>query len=202
MKTSRVIYRWTGRDTEDLLRSLSWSSLRPTGWLSSLTIECERPHLLISFHPSIRSPARIALFLIRQITCNRGSILSVRMRWSESTINTSVAKVTVTVAKTVEAEFINMTIICNRAACSTGAPARIAPVIIPGIEIMPIMLQTEPLSEFLEVGATMHTSYGWWSERLPTVKIRWRSVYRLRCAKLQKPAFSLSLHDVRFRNRV
>lgn len=74
------------------------------------------------------------------MTCNRGSILSVRILCSESTINASVTKVTETVAKTVDAEFMNITIICSRAACSTGAPARMAPVIIPGIEMIPMIL--------------------------------------------------------------
>jgi hypothetical protein len=43
-------------------------------------------------------------------------------------------------AKLVEAVIINMMIICRRAACATSAPPRMAPVIMPGIEIMPSTL--------------------------------------------------------------
>ena len=40
-------------------------------------------------------------------------------------------------ARAVLAEIMNMMTICKRAACSTDAPPRIAPVIMPGIETMP-----------------------------------------------------------------
>jgi hypothetical protein len=40
-----------------------------------------------------------------------------------------------------DADNMNMIIICNRAACATSAPPRIAPVIVPGIEMIPITLQ-------------------------------------------------------------
>ena len=43
-------------------------------------------------------------------------------------------------ASAVDAEIMNMMIICNFAACSTEEPPRMAPVIIPGIEMMPMTL--------------------------------------------------------------
>jgi hypothetical protein len=43
-------------------------------------------------------------------------------------------------ASTLDADIINMIIICSRAAWPTSAPPSIAPVIIPGMEIMPITL--------------------------------------------------------------
>ena len=43
-------------------------------------------------------------------------------------------------ASAVDAEIINMMIICSFAACSTEEPPRMAPVIIPGIEMMPMTL--------------------------------------------------------------
>jgi hypothetical protein len=36
---------------------------------------------------------------------------------------------------------MNMITICSRAACSTSAPPRIAPVIMPGMYMMPTTLQ-------------------------------------------------------------
>jgi hypothetical protein len=41
---------------------------------------------------------------------------------------------------TVDADIMNVIIICSRAAWLTSAPPRIAPVIIPGMEMMPITL--------------------------------------------------------------
>jgi hypothetical protein len=42
---------------------------------------------------------------------------------------------------TLDADIMNMIIICSRAACATSAPPRIAPVIVPGMAMMPITLQ-------------------------------------------------------------
>jgi hypothetical protein len=40
-----------------------------------------------------------------------------------------------------DADIMNMIIICSRAAWCTSAPPRIAPVIIPGMEMRPITLR-------------------------------------------------------------
>ena len=47
-------------------------------------------------------------------------------------------------ASTVEAVIMNMMIICSLAAWWTEDPPRIAPVIIPGIAMIPIVLQKLP----------------------------------------------------------
>ena len=44
-------------------------------------------------------------------------------------------------ASAVEEEIMNMMTICRRAACSTEEPPRMAPVIMPGIAMMPITLR-------------------------------------------------------------
>ena len=66
---------------------------------------------------------------------------SPRIRCSESTHTYSVKSDTIMLANTLDADIINMIIICRRAAGSTSAPPRIAPVIVPGMEMMPITLQ-------------------------------------------------------------
>ena len=43
-------------------------------------------------------------------------------------------------ASVLDADIMNIMIICSRAACCTSAPPRIAPVIMPGIAIIPITL--------------------------------------------------------------
>ena len=62
------------------------------------------------------------------------------MRWSESTHSYNVKSVAVMHASALDADIMNMMIICSRAACCTSAPPRIAPVIMPGIAIIPITL--------------------------------------------------------------
>ena len=71
------------------------------------------------------------------------SIRSLRMRCSESTHTLSAKNVTMIHDNALDAAIMNMIIICNRAACCTSAPPRIAPVIIPGIEMMPKTLQRD-----------------------------------------------------------
>lgn len=86
----------------------------------------------------------ISQFLARHNSCCLSSTLSIRTLCSPST-TTPITKVVVTIdARAVEAEIMNMMIICILAACWTEEPPRIAPVIIPGIAIIPRTLrQTE-----------------------------------------------------------
>ncbi len=46
-----------------------------------------------------------------------------------------------------DADIMNVITICSRAAWSTSAPPRIAPVIIPGMEMMPITLRFKEKSD-------------------------------------------------------
>ena len=82
----------------------------------------------------------ISHFLARQIVCSWTSTRSGRRRCSLSTTTESVMTVVTMAASAVDAEIINMMIICSLAACSTEEPPRMAPVIIPGIEMMPMTL--------------------------------------------------------------
>lgn len=61
-------------------------------------------------------------------------------------------------ASVVAEEIMNVIIICNIAACWTEEPPRIAPVIIPGIAMMPITLEGIPL---------LASSYFWWLNNAP-----------------------------------
>jgi hypothetical protein len=53
----------------------------------------------------------------------------------------SVKSVTVMHDSALDADIMNMITICSRAACPTSAPPRIAPVIMPGMEMTPTTLQ-------------------------------------------------------------
>jgi hypothetical protein len=88
-----------------------------------------------------------AALLARRNGCGRVYMRSPRIRCSESTHTYSVKSVTIMHANTLDADIMNMIIICRRAAGSTSAPPKIAPVIVPGMEIMPITLQ------FMEKGS-------------------------------------------------
>lgn len=48
-------------------------------------------------------------------------------------------------ASAVDEEIMNMMTICKRAACSTEEPPRMAPVIMPGMAIIPMTLGEEAL---------------------------------------------------------
>ena len=68
------------------------------------------------------------------------SMRSLLTRCSWSTTIITAAKVINTEASTVEAAIMNMMIICSLAAWWTEDPPRMAPVIIPGIEMIPMTL--------------------------------------------------------------
>lgn len=84
--------------------------------------------------------------LSRQITWGRLSTLSSRIRCSLSTTTRNATRVVNIDARAVDAQIMNMMIIWSFAARSTDAPPRIAPVIIPGIDIMPRTLLGRTLS--------------------------------------------------------
>ena len=68
---------------------------------------------------------------------------SARTRCSLSTMTPS-ARIVVTIDESaVQEEIMNMITICRRAACSTEEPPRIAPVIMPGMAMIPMTLEGE-----------------------------------------------------------
>lgn len=79
--------------------------------------------------------------LTRQTVCGLLSILSALTRESPSMRMLRVMTVVRIHPSALEAEIINMMIICSFAARSTDAPPRRAPVIIPGIDMIPSTLQ-------------------------------------------------------------
>ena len=88
---------------------------------------------------------------------------SLRMRCSESTHSYNVKNVAAMHESTVDADIINMMTICSLAACSTSTPPRIAPVIVPGIEMIPITLSfnyNKPGWDWLKREPSLRTSFG------------------------------------------
>ena len=85
--------------------------------------------------------ARIAALLARRNGCGRVCMRSLRIRCSESTQTYSVKIVMIMHDSALDADIMNMIIICSRAAWCTSAPPRIAPVIMPGMEMRPITLR-------------------------------------------------------------
>jgi hypothetical protein len=85
--------------------------------------------------------APTALLPARRNECGRVYMRSPRIRCPESTHTYSVNSVTVMHASVLDADIMKMIIICRRAAWCTSAPPRIAPVIIPGMEMRPITLR-------------------------------------------------------------
>ena len=77
------------------------------------------------------------------------------------------AKVVITDARVVLAVIMNMIIICNLAAWCTDEPPRIAPVIMPGMAIMPRTLETKMRYKvILGQLKRMHLPHtiDWWSQ--------------------------------------
>lgn len=93
-------------------------------------------------HPALapRTTPLTTLLLTRHTACGLLSILSVRTRTSASTTTSRLSTVHTTAESTLLPQMRNMTTICSRAACWTDAPPRMAPVIVPGIAMMPITL--------------------------------------------------------------
>lgn len=79
--------------------------------------------------------------LMRHTACGLLSILSALTRESPSMRMLRVMTVVRIHPSALEAEIINMMIICSFAARSTDAPPRRAPVIIPGMDMIPSTLQ-------------------------------------------------------------
>lgn len=75
-----------------------------------------------------------------QTACGRVSTLSVRTRWSESTTTLNERTVATMEDKAVDDEIMNMMTIWSLAACWTDDPPRMAPVIIPGMAMIPSTL--------------------------------------------------------------
>ena len=70
------------------------------------------------------------------------------------------ARMVVTIEESaVEEEIMNMMTICRRAACSTEDPPRMAPVIMPGIAMIPITLRVGVRGILAGMGAE-RTSFG------------------------------------------
>ena len=59
-----------------------------------------------------------------------------------------------------DATIMNMMTICSRAACSTSAPPRIAPDIIPGIAMIPVTLAPIMSFKLVKPGTVRRTSFG------------------------------------------
>ena len=115
----------------------SRGSVCPFAWCSFFRLQQHPAKLLTP--PTICANTQ---FLARQMACSLTSTRSGRTRCSLSTTTESVTTVVTIAASAVDAEIINMIIICNFDACSTEEPPRIAPVIIPGIEMIPMTLYT------------------------------------------------------------
>lgn len=94
-------------------------------------------------HPRCAEPttAWTAPLQARRNGCGRVKMRSLRIRCSESTHMYSVKSVTTMHDSALDADIMNMIIICRRAAWCTSAPPRIAPVIMPGMAMRPITLK-------------------------------------------------------------
>ena len=83
----------------------------------------------------------ITQFLPLYIGCSLASTRSERILWSPSITIASVKHVVIIDAKAVDEDIMNMITIWSFAAWSTDEPPRIAPVIMPGIAIIPSTLK-------------------------------------------------------------
>lgn len=147
----------------------------------------------------IHSPAPIfpsTQFPTLYIGCFLASIRSGRILWSPSITIPSVKHVVIIDAKAVDEDIMNMITIWSFAAWSTEEPPRIAPVIIPGIEIMPSTLWEEfsGVVRSRKVFLDRPTSFGW----LLVLRRVWvllsRLVYMLLVLMLQMPGRSRLYH--------
>ena len=106
----------------------------------------------------------IIFFAADSLAFHRGSsppsIRSALILWSPSTVTAITAIVVKIDAKVVAEEIMNIMIICSLAACWTEDPPRIAPVIIPGMAMIPRTLDrsdiTNTTTNFCRIGPSPH----------------------------------------------
>lgn len=101
---------------------------------------CTQPRHLFDTWIILTKPLLVfsaPLSLTLQIPCFFSSILSVRIICWPSTVMVMTENVVKIDARVVDAEIMKTIIICSRAACWTEEPPRIAPVIMPGIAMIP-----------------------------------------------------------------
>lgn len=96
-----------------------------------------------------------------QNSCFPSYIRSFLILFSPSTVTTIVDIVVRIEARVVDEEIMNIIIICKIAACWTEEPPRMAPVIIPGIETIPMTLEAPNASlKTIKLRTQTCTSFG------------------------------------------